>query len=231
MPGDDRNLYAGKQAGEKKSKTALPITDIILAEVEPKEKIEPLPPPKLKPLPPLQMATINAAPPRIVPNEQVNPEDVPPTQDDMDHVKLGTVNHPGALDDGLVAPPSNEGISTGVTVAPEKKDADDDVIWRSVEIEASYEGGPAAWQRFLIKNFHVPQEAISEETGGTVIVEFVVDKEGNVSNVQAISGPEVLRQEAVRVIKKSGKWNPGNQNGRKVNSFKRQPIVVLLQNE
>ena len=63
------------------------------------------------------------------------------------------------------------------------------------------------------------------------MVEFIVNKEGNVSNVQALSGPEVLRQEAVRVIKKSGKWNPGIQNGRKVNSYKRQPIVIQLQNE
>lgn len=62
-----------------------------------------------------------------------------------------------------------------------------------------------------------------------MVVEFVVDKEGNVSNVQAISGPEVLKQEAIRVIKKSGKWNPGNQNGRMVNSYKKQPIVVQLQ--
>jgi len=149
----------------------------------------------------------------------------------MEHVKLGAFNREGAPDEGIEAPPQNNGLGTGVTVAPEKKDAGDDAIWRSVEIEASYQGGMEAWKRFLLKNFHCPEQALAEGTGGTVVVEFVVDKEGNVSNVQAISGPEVLRQEAIRVIKKSGKWNPGNQNGRMVNSYKKQPIVVQLQSE
>jgi periplasmic protein TonB len=62
----------------------------------------------------------------------------------------------------------------------------------------------------------------------TLLVQFIVDKEGIVSDVQAVSGPEVLRKEAERVIKKSGKWEPAIQNGRKVSSYKSQPIVVLL---
>jgi len=63
------------------------------------------------------------------------------------------------------------------------------------------------------------------------MVQFVVDKEGNVSDVQAVEGPEALRAEAVRVIKKSGKWTPAIQNGRKVNSYKIQPITVQVQSE
>jgi len=117
-----------------------------------------------------------------------------------------------------------------VIEAPKHND-DDGTIFRSVEIESTYPAGMQAWLRFLSKNFRVPEEAISTETGGTVIVQFVVDKDGNVSDVQAVEGPEVLRAEAVRVIKKSGKWMPAIQNGRKVNSYKRQPIVVKLENE
>jgi len=45
--------------------------------------------------------------------------------------------------------------------------------------------------------------------------------------VEAISGPEELRAEAVRVIKKSGKWTPAVQNGRQVKSYKKQPIVSV----
>jgi protein TonB len=59
---------------------------------------------------------------------------------------------------------------------------------------------------------------------GFVTVQFVVDKEGNVSNVEAVSGPQELRGEAVRVIKRSGKWTPAIQNGHKVKSYKKQPI-------
>ena len=79
--------------------------------------------------------------------------------------------------------------------------------------------------------FTVPAAAIDNNAAGTVIVQFVVDKEGNVSDVKVLSGPEELRAEAMRVIKKSGKWTPAIQNGRKVNSYKRQPIVVQLQND
>jgi periplasmic protein TonB len=218
---------------DKASVKLIQISDTVtLAEVGNKEKLmEPPPPPKLKPLPPQQIATIKDFVPKIVIDEEVKPEDVPKTQDDMEHVKLGTINTPGNPEGEIVAPLQNNGIGTGVAVAPEKKDAEDGGIWRSVEIEASYPGGMEAWKRFLLKNFRCPEQAITEETGGTVIVEFVVDKEGNVSNVQAISGPEKLRQEAVRVIKKSGKWDVAIQNGRKVNSYKKQPIVVQLQNE
>jgi periplasmic protein TonB len=205
---------------------------IILTEAPPlKEKTpEPPSPPKPKPLLPEQVATIRDATPRITPDDQVKPEDVPPANSDIDNMKIGILNKPGDVEGDIVAPPTGDGMGTGVTAALEKKNSDDE-IFRTVEIEASYEGGPEAWKRFLLKNFHCPEQAIAEETSETVIVEFIVDKEGNVSNVQAISGPELLKQEAMRVIKKSGKWSPAIQNGRRVISYKKQPIVVQLQNE
>jgi protein TonB len=206
---------------------------IILTEAPPpKEKTpEPPSPPKLKPLPPQQIATIRDVTPQITPDDQVKPEDVPPANSAIDNMRIGTVNRPGDVEGDIVAPPTGGGMGAGVVVAPEKKDAADDEVFRTVQIEASYEGGFEAWKRFLLKNFHYPEQAIAEETSGTVIVEFIVDKEGNVSNVQAVNGPEVLRKEAVRVIKKSGKWIAAIQNGRKVISYKKQPIVVELQNE
>ena len=60
-------------------------------------------------------------------------------------------------------------------------------------------------------------------------MQFIVDKEGAVSDVEAISGPNELRAEAIRVIKKSGKWEPAVQNGRKVKSYKKQPITFRLE--
>jgi len=60
-------------------------------------------------------------------------------------------------------------------------------------------------------------------------VQFIVDKQGVVSDVEAISGPNELREEAVRVIKKSGQWTPAVQNGRQVKSYKKQPIIFQFQ--
>ena len=104
-----------------------------------------------------------------------------------------------------------------------------DSILSKVEIEAAYPGGKTAWSGYLSKNIHYPQIAIDKEIKGTVIVQFVVDKEGTVSNVKAISGPKELRDESVRVVKVSGKWEPGVQHGKRVTTYKKQPIIFQLE--
>ena len=118
-----------------------------------------------------------------------------------------------------------------VVEAPKKEEEDWDKTFTKVEIESEYPGGAAAWQRYLIKTLRYPQEAQDNEVQGTVVVQFIVDKAGVVSEVEAISGPKELRDEAVRVIKKSGQWTPAVQNGRQVKSYKKQPIVFRLETE
>ncbi|HEX6426863.1 MAG TPA: TonB family protein [Niastella sp.] len=109
------------------------------------------------------------------------------------------------------------------------EDDSDSIIMTKVEIEAEYPGGAAAWQRFLNRNLRYPQEAIdNDELSGSILVQFVVDEEGNVSNVEKVSGPEALGAEAVRVIKKSGKWTPAVQGGRYVRSLKKQPFMICF---
>jgi protein TonB len=133
-------------------------------------------------------------------------------------------------DEGVTAPPvSSQG--NGVVEAPKPKLVEDyDRIFTKVEIESEYPGGTAAWMRYLNKNFRYPDDAINNEIQGTVIVQFIVDRDGNVSEVAAVSGPETggLRQEAVRVIEHSGKWVPAIQNCRTVKSYKKQPVQFKL---
>jgi protein TonB len=118
-----------------------------------------------------------------------------------------------------------------VVEAPKKVEEDWDKTFTKVEIESEFPGGASAWQRYLNKNLRYPQEAQDNEIQGTVVIQFVVDKEGVVSDVQAISGPAELRDEAIRVIKRSGKWTPAIQNGRQVKSYKKQPITFRLEIE
>lgn len=201
--------------------------DVVLNEAPPTEKpIEPPPTPKI---PPLQIATKTFTIPKIVPQDQVKPDEVPPNNDELERVKIGTVNTAGADEGGIVSPPAGEG--TGAVEAPVQKEAVDS-IFRKVEIESYYAPGTEAWKRLLIKNFN-PEKAIEAGLTGTVTVtvQFIVDLEGNVSNIEAVSGPEELRQEAIRVIKKSGRWEPAVQNGRHVKSYKRQPITVQVSSE
>jgi TonB family protein len=100
------------------------------------------------------------------------------------------------------------------------------IIFTKAEIPAAYPGGIPGWSKYLGKNLHYPDEAVNKGIQGTVVVQFIVDIEGNLSEIEVVSGPEKggLKEEAIRVIAQSGKWIPAMQNGRKVKSYKKQPM-------
>jgi protein TonB len=220
-------LLGWSLSGMKKDKAIIPVVAPDFTTVNIKEVDKPMPlPPVHKAAAPL-VATTRITTTRIVPDNQVRPDEKPPENDAADNMKIGDHNAAGAADDGIEAPPG-QGAVAGVVEAPKKKD-DDDGIFIDVQIEASYPGGISAWGRFLHKNFQYPEEALDKQISGTVMVQFIVDKEGNVSNVEVLSGPDQggLREEALRVIKKSGKWIPAQQNGRYVKSYRRQPVIFI----
>jgi len=105
-----------------------------------------------------------------------------------------------------------------------------DKTFTKTEIEAAYPGGQAAWMRFLTKNLRYPDNAINNEIQGVVYIQFIVDKDGSVSDISAVSGPTNggLRQEGIRLIKLSGKWVPAIQNGRQVKAYKKVPFTFKL---
>jgi protein TonB len=223
-------FFIGNSMGNDKNKKDMIVQDVQLEEVKEDKKNEPPPPPPPpKPEPP-KVEITKFTPPKIVMDEDVKEDEKPPEQEKLEDTKIGTINQEGLKDEGIVAPPvSDEG--KGVVEAPKKEEEDWDKTFTKVEIESDYPGGASAWQRYLNKNLRYPQEAIDGEIQGTVVVQFIVDKAGNVSDVDAISGPKELRDEAVRVIKKSGSWTPAVQNGRQVKSYKKQPIVFRLETE
>jgi protein TonB len=214
-------------SGEEK---AIVVKDMQLEELKQEEKKEVPPPPPPKPPDPPKVEMAKFTPPKIVKDEEVKEEEKPPEIEKLEDTKIGTINQEGIKDEGIVAPPvSDEG--KGVVEAPKKVEEDWDKTFTKVEIESEYPGGAAAWQRYLIKTLRYPQEAQDNEVQGTVVVQFIVDKAGMVSDVEAVSGPKELRDEAVRVIKKSGQWTPAVQNGRQVKSYKKQPIQFRLETE
>jgi TonB family protein len=101
--------------------------------------------------------------------------------------------------------------------------------YKKVEVEAEFPGGQDAWVQYLIKNIHYPQAAAKNGIQGDVIVEFIVNTNGHLSDIHAISGPDSLRAESVRVIKESGKWIPAMDQGKKVASYRSQPINYRLE--
>ena len=218
--------FLGGALGGGKDKKAMVVQDVQLEDIKEEKKNEPPPPPPPKVEPPkVEMAKFT--PPKIVKDEEVKEEEKPPEVEKLEDTKIGTVNQEGIKDEGITAPPVSDG--KGVVEAPKKDEEDYDKTFTKVEIESDYPGGAAAWQRYLGKNLHYPDEAVNNEIQGTVVVQFIVDKEGVVSDVQAVSGPDELKDEAVRVIRKSGKWTPAIQNGRQVKSYKKQPIIFKLE--
>ncbi len=68
-----------------------------------------------------------------------------------------------------------------------------------------------------------------KEIQGQVMMEFIVKKNGDLTNIRAVSGPEELKRSSIDAIKASGKWIPAKQKGSVVASYKRQPINYKLE--
>ena len=109
---------------------------------------------------------------------------------------------------------------------------EEDVEWGGEFLsEATFPGGLCAWQKFIRHNTTYPDAAVDSNIQGTVVVQFIVNTNGDVFNVEAVSGPSALRQSAVDVIKKTPKWRPGIINGRTIKCYKKQPILFRLEEE
>jgi TonB family protein len=108
--------------------------------------------------------------------------------------------------------------------------ANGDGVFKSEQIEVTYPGGPSGWMSYLNRTFKYPLDAQQHQIQGTVVVQFIVDETGKVSDIEAVSGPRSggLREETIRLIKKSGNWTPAIWNGYRVKSYKRQPITFKL---
>jgi len=106
---------------------------------------------------------------------------------------------------------------------------DYDAIFTKMEIEPEYPGGPDAWSLYVKKNIRYPQEAIKNNMQHTILVQFIVELDGSLKDVEAISGPPAggLRDEAIRLVKMSGKWNTAIQNFRIVRAYKKQAVIFM----
>jgi len=112
-----------------------------------------------------------------------------------------------------------------ITEKPEK--ADDPFI--VVETEASFPGGAEAWSKFLNKNFKYPKNAQRMRIEGKVVLTFYVAANGEISDLKVMRGiSKDCDAEAIRVLSKSPRWNPGLQRGIPVKSPRRVTINFKL---
>ncbi len=221
------SLLAKAFTGGKKNVVEHEITLQEIKEEEKKPDLPPPPPPKPPPPPQVEMAKFT--PPKIVKDEEV--KEVIQENKELEDKKIDVVNQEGIKDDNIAAPSQ---IDEGKQVIEEKKEDDENKIFEKVEVEASFPGGDGAWRKFLERNL---RGDVASENGApagtyTVVVQFVVDKEGNVSDVKALTSHGYgMEDEAVRVIKKGPQWKPAIQNGRNVKAYRRQPITFQIEEQ
>lgn len=104
-------------------------------------------------------------------------------------------------------------------------------IFVVVENQPEFPGGSTAMMKFLGDNIKYP--VIAQENGiqGRVICNFVVERDGSITDVQVVRGVDPsLDREAVRVIQSMPKWTPGKQRGQPVRVRFTLPVVFRLQN-
>ena len=184
--------------------------------------------PRVPPRPPVQVRTQQFIPLVVTSDDHVTK--TPPDIDELKQQAIGTVTTPGK--EAVVGPPvvdPGPASSEGVT---ESKSDDDIHTLINLEVMPEPVGGESAWNKFLSKNLRFPGQAIDQQVSGRVILSFVVEKDGHLSNI-VVERPAGygFDEEAVRVLKLAKAWKPGIQNGRPVRVKYTFPINFQLTSE
>ena len=105
----------------------------------------------------------------------------------------------------------------------------DNTIYDIPEEVASYPGDMETFWTFLMKNLHYPEGAEADSIQGRVIVRFVVEKDGSLTNYEILHSPDDrLTDEALRVLRMMPRWQPAKNNGRPVRSRYVVPVAFRL---
>jgi protein TonB len=225
-------LFGSLLAGElKKGKGKIEVKEMVLTDLKQEEekKPEPPPPPPPKQEPP-KVEMTKFTPPKIVKDEEVKKEDIPPEQEKLEDTKIAVINQEGVKDLDIAPVVVDEGKK----VIEEKKEDDENKVFEKVEVEASFKGGEKEWRRYLERNLNAntPVENGAPAGSYTVVVQFIVDKEGKISDVKALTNHGYgMEEEAVKIIRKGPNWVPAVQNGRNVKAYRKQPITFLVSEE
>jgi len=212
------------------AKKTIDVIDTQMADIK-KDAPPPVvpPPPPPKPPPPPEVNQVKFTPPKIVKDEEVKPDEK--IEEIKDDQKISTKTVESDNKEQIVQAPIED---KGTQVVEKPKDDDENRIFNKVEVEATFPGGDAGWRNYLQKNLNadVPVSNGASEGTYTVIVKFVVSRDGSISEVSCESDPGYgMCAEAVRVIKRTKNWTPAIQNGRNVNAYRRQPITFQVEGQ
>lgn len=110
------------------------------------------------------------------------------------------------------------------------KHVEETKVFTVVEQMPMFPGGDAALMSYLANNIHYPTVAAENGVQGRVVVGFVVERDGSITDVRILRGVDPsLDREAMRVVKSMPRWTPGKQNGSAVRVKYQVPVAFRLQ--
>ena len=116
-----------------------------------------------------------------------------------------------------------------IVVQAAEPEEETDQIFTIVEESASPKGGIAAFYKYVSDKIKYPPQARRMGIEGRVFVEFVIAKDGTLTEVKAIKGIGAgCDEEAVRIVQSAPPWNPGKQRGKPVKQRYTLPIIFKL---
>ena len=173
-------------------------------------------------------SSIKFTAPVIKKDDEVKPDEELKTQDELMSTKtaIGTFDVKGNDDANGEILKAKE-----VIAEPEPpKHEEENKVFDIVEQQPLFPGGPAALMKYLSEHTKYPVVAQENGVQGRVTVQFVVEKDGSISDVHVLRGVDPsLDKEAVRVVKSMPRWTPGKQNGITVRVNYRVPVLFRLQ--
>src|SRR5690606_5158457 len=93
----------------------------------------------------------------------------------------------------------------------------------------TFVGGDGALMQFLQKNLKFPETAKNVDESKTVVIQFVITKNGKIEQIEALTNHGYgLEDAAIRVVKNMPQWIPGNQNGVPVNVRMQMPVRFAI---
>lgn len=171
--------------------------------------------------------SLKFTPPRIMDDDLVKEEDMLRTQEEVmtSNVAIGSFDVTGGDDKVGEIVKSHDAI-TQTDIKKEESNAPLTIV----EQMPAFPGGNAALMQYLAKNVKYPMIAIETGVSGRVVISFVVERDGSISNVKVMKSVDAsLDNEAMRVVSGMPKWIPGRQNGNTVRVKYQVPVSFRLQ--
>ncbi len=173
------------------------------------------------------LATVQVTQIAIVEADKVKNEVMDMEAQKEDNTARGVVNQEGSDDADKF-----KAVQEQVVVKepePEVVKPKEEEIFVAVEQQAEFPGGQAALMKWLSNNIRYPESAQQNDIQGRVVVKFVVEKDGSIGQASIVRGVDRdLDREALRVVKKMPKWQPGKNNGVAVRSYFNLPVTFKL---